>query len=275
MLKKIHSQIIILFILYSHLFCQTQFYSFKETSPDSLELVSIKSDTLFNSKQSINLLAIHKNYLAKFRIALGYSKTELKKTSEFGKNKNALAAINAGFFNRDKGGSVTYLEVNDSVINRSTPANKKWGKSNSLMNGAFIITNKNKIKIETARRENYYEKSKREKAVLLTGPLLLLNSQKVKLPDVDFVNKRHPRTCAGLTKDRVVFITIDGRSKEAEGMNLFEVQNFLTKFGFTDAINFDGGGSTTMWLRNKGIINSPSDTSGERPVANVVLIQEK
>ena len=221
------------------------------------------------------MLAINKTGLNKFLIELGYSRTELKKTSEFGKSKNALAAVNAGFFNRDKGGSVTYLEVHDSVINKSISAKEKWGKSNSLMNGAFIITKRNAVKIERARRESYYEKSKREKAVLITGPVLLLNYEKVKLPDVDFVKKRHPRTIAALTKDKIVFIVIDGRSKNADGMSLIEVQNFLAGLGIKDAVNFDGGGSTTMWLRNKGIINSPSDASGERIVANAVLIQKR
>jgi exopolysaccharide biosynthesis protein len=70
----------------------------------------------------------------------------------------------------------------------------------------------------------------------------------------------------------VIFITIDGRNKEAEGMNLFEVQNFLLNIGCVDAINLDGGGSTTMWTKEKGIINFPSDSSGERPVSNTLLI---
>ena len=39
-----------------------------------------------------------------------------------------------------------------------------------------------------------------------------------------------------------------------------------------DAINLDGGGSTTMWIKGKGVINFPSDASGERPVSNVLLI---
>ena len=45
--------------------------------------------------------------------------------------------------------------------------------------------------------------------------------------------------------------------------------------GCVDAINLDGGGSTTLWLKGKGIVNFPSDETGERPVANVFLIMEK
>jgi exopolysaccharide biosynthesis protein len=69
-----------------------------------------------------------------------------------------------------------------------------------------------------------------------------------------------------------MFITIDGRSKQAKGMCLYELQKYLSDLGCTDAINLDGGGSTTMWTINKGVVNSPSDKSGERPVANALII---
>ena len=50
------------------------------------------------------------------------------------------------------------------------------------------------------------------------------------------------------TEESVVFITIDGRKNEAEGMSLMEAQEFLLTIGCIDAINLDGGGSTTMWI---------------------------
>jgi len=38
-----------------------------------------------------------------------------------------------------------------------------------------------------------------------------------------------------------------------------------------NAVNFDGGGSTTMVVQGK-IVNSPSDKTGERPVANTLQV---
>jgi len=49
----------------------------------------------------------------------------------------------------------------------------------------------------------------------------------------------------------------------------------LLKLGCVDAINLDGGGSTTMWIHQKGIVNFPSDKTGERPVSNALLIIKK
>jgi exopolysaccharide biosynthesis protein len=72
-----------------------------------------------------------------------------------------------------------------------------------------------------------------------------------------------------------LFITIDGRAEKAEGMSFVEMQDFLLDLGCMDAINLDGGGSTTMWTKNKGIVNNPSDKNGEREVANAILLLEK
>jgi exopolysaccharide biosynthesis protein len=47
--------------------------------------------------------------------------------------------------------------------------------------------------------------------------------------------------------------------------------DLLTEFGATDAINLDGGGSTAMVIRNK-LVNKPSDTAGERPVSDAIMI---
>ena len=70
-------------------------------------------------------------------------------------------------------------------------------------------------------------------------------------------------------------MTVDGRTEEAEGMNLMEVQKFLLELGCVDAINLDGGGSTSMWTSEKGLVNNPSDKTGERPVANALIILKK
>ncbi len=231
---------------------------------DSLDLVQIITDSLYSSNQIITQLTLPKNNEGKFDMKIGFHLTDLKKTSSFAKNYDALAAINGSFFDILNGGSVTYLEMNDTVHNQTN--------SSKLYNAALVITDDLDIIIEQAQSDEYYAESTDELAVLVSGPILLLNSEKTSMPDKKFVNKRHPRTCLCQTKESLVFITIDGRRKEAEGMNLHEVQNYLLGIGCVDAINLDGGGSTTMWIKGKGIVNFPSDHTGERPVANVLLI---
>ena len=275
--KKYQISILLSLLTISAAYGQTNsFLNQSITTPeDSIAFIQLKTDSIFNSKQIISLLVLQKESYDKFSVEFDYSQTDLKTTSSFAKSENAVAAVNGGFFNMDAGGSVTYLEINDTVISRTRDPKLKWGISGSIMNGAIVITNDFDITIQAVRTEEYYESSKEESAVLVTGPLLLLNSEIMKLPDTKFVNNRHPRTCLCTSKESVVFITVDGRKKEAKGMSLIEVQKFLLTIGCIDAINLDGGGSTTMWTKNKGIVNYPSDKSGERPVSNALLIVNK
>lgn len=276
MLLKIYlSVVFIIFTMVMYGQSEKQISQNTKTLTDSLNFTQIKTDSIFNSNQIISLLTVQKTDFKKMKIEFGFSKSDLKKTSSFAKSKNALAAINGGFFNIDDGGSVSYFEINDSVISRQRNPELKWGVSDNIINGAIVIVNDSIVKIEHALSEQFYESSNEELAVLVTGPLLLLNSEVMSLPQNKFVTNRHPRTCLCKKKTSLVFIAIDGRSKEAEGMNLFEVQDFLLSIGCVDAINLDGGGSTTMWIHNEGVVNFPSDKTGERPVSNVLLLLHK
>ena len=66
-------------------------------------------------------------------------------------------------------------------------------------------------------------------------------------------------------------VTVDGRSAESVGMNLNELAAFLLELGAIDAMNLDGGGSTTMFLDGK-VVNKPSDKEGERRVSDAILV---
>ncbi len=275
LLKKCLSAVFIIFTPIMYAQSEKQISQRTETLTDSLNFTQIKTDSIFNSNQIISLLTLQKTDFKKMKIEFGFSKSDLKRTSTYAKSKNALAAINGGFFNVDEGGSVSYFEINDSIISRQRNPELKWGISDSIINGAIVIVNDSIINIEHALSEQFYESSNKELAVLITGPVLLLNSEEMSLPQKKFVTNRHPRTCLCKKKTSLVFITIDGRSKEAEGMNLFEVQKFLLSIGCIDAINLDGGGSTTMWIHDKGVVNFPSDKTGERPVSNALLLLNK
>ncbi len=87
--------------------------------------------------------------------------------------------------------------------------------------------------------------------------------------NIAFLTARHPRTFVGFDRDstKLYLCVVDGRQQTSIGMNFHEMADFLLSIGVWNAVNFDGGGSTTMVLRGK-IVNSPSDKTGERPVAN-------
>ncbi|MCB1025455.1 MAG: phosphodiester glycosidase family protein [Acidobacteria bacterium] len=87
-----------------------------------------------------------------------------------------------------------------------------------------------------------------------------------------FVETRHPRTAAAILKDgKFLMITVDGRTEESGGIGLEDLAKLLLEFGATDAMNLDGGGSTTMFLDGK-VVNKPSDKTGERKVSDAILV---
>ena len=87
-----------------------------------------------------------------------------------------------------------------------------------------------------------------------------------------FVETRHPRTAVANLKDgKFLMITVDGRSESSGGIGLYDLADLLLEFGAVDAMNLDGGGSTTMYLDGK-VVNHPSDKEGERKVSDALLV---
>ena len=84
---------------------------------------------------------------------------------------------------------------------------------------------------------------------------------------------RHPRSAIGFSRDssRVYLLTVDGRSQNSVGATLIELAGLLRKLGAWEAMNFDGGGSTTMVVGGK-VVNAPSDAEGERAVGNALMV---
>lgn len=104
--------------------------------------------------------------------------------------------------------------------------------------------------------------------VLASGPLLVQNG-KVDMtinPNSSRANSRHPRTAVAVNADgsKVFLVTVDGRQTNGVGMTLSEFGSYLVSMGAHAALNLDGGGSTTMAVRERGqefakLFNMPSD----------------
>ena len=84
---------------------------------------------------------------------------------------------------------------------------------------------------------------------------------------------RQPRTAVGVTSDgRLLLVVVDGRQGGySAGMTLVELADLLARLGARDAINLDGGGSSTMYV-NGLVANRPSDAGRERGVANALVV---
>ncbi len=98
---------------------------------------------------------------------------------------------------------------------------------------------------------------------------------------------RHPRTAIALSRsNKLLLITIDGRSENGAGMSAKEVTEFLCEyFNPRYALNLDGGGSTTMYIKGSGesltdVVNYPTDNKrydhyGQRRVPTHILVKRK
>jgi hypothetical protein len=86
--------------------------------------------------------------------------------------------------------------------------------------------------------------------------------------------RRNPRTMAGVTGDgRLLLVAVDGRAPGySAGLSFPEEAAVMRALGARDALNLDGGGSTTMTVRGT-VVTRPSDATGERPVGDAILIR--
>jgi len=84
---------------------------------------------------------------------------------------------------------------------------------------------------------------------------------------------RNPRTMAGVTGDGdLLLVTVDGRQPGySVGLSFAEQARLMRALGAVQALNLDGGGSTTMALHGT-VLGRPSDTTGERPIGDAILI---
>jgi hypothetical protein len=88
-----------------------------------------------------------------------------------------------------------------------------------------------------------------------------------------FAENRHPRTMIGTAADGTIWlVTVDGRQPALSvGMSLVELRGLARRLDLVNALNLDGGGSTTMWVQGQ-VVNSPSDAAGPRKVSDALLV---
>ncbi|MCX7918036.1 MAG: phosphodiester glycosidase family protein [bacterium] len=82
----------------------------------------------------------------------------------------------------------------------------------------------------------------------------------------------HPRTAVAFNSTYIYFVVVDGRTSNSVGMTYDQLGYFCRdSLGAQFAVNQDGGGSSTLWVKGLGVVNYPSDSS-ERYVANGLVM---
>ena len=239
------------------------------------------SRQIFNSNQYITVVEVPRGKRHQLAFVADSSRAVL---SDFATRHNAIAAINGSYFDMGTGIPVCYLRIQGRQWGLNTPGrtdtlNRKYYQFATIR---LLPTGKPRFLVPDSIR--MAEALLPDSNIMTAGPMLLRHG--VALPqhtEKSFVSRRHNRTAIGLKPDgTVILLVADGRIKgEAEGLTLMELTLVMRWLGCCDAVNLDGGGSSTMYVRGhgqEGIVNHPSDNGrfdpyGQRPVANAIIVR--
>ena len=208
--------------------------------------------------------------------------------SAFVKSHHAYAGINGGFFAVDEKQATTpvgSLKIKGEWVQRAFDQRGVIAWKTSNQKPVFGMLSKKDLKATNAFEEADY--------VVGGIPLLIKNKKPIPYHQdkkIDsFRDDRHARTAVCVKKDGTWLWLVASHSKKPdrehltkilEGFTLKELTDFLLKQGCIDAINLDGGGSSTLVIDNK-IINQPAGDFNpltgytERPVHDAMLLKLK
>lgn len=258
---------------------------------------------MFYSTQSI---CVVKYPARKFKTEILHRPQETAgKPSEIGKEVGATFALNAGFFHVKQRIPSVYFRKGKNKLGYTHPT--ELYRVDGIL--GFKDRKGRKSYIEYAIDTTQYDKqSKALYSAMASGPTLILDGDivvplimgdkadganvaamaqeqkegskvRTHYSSAQFYDKRHPRAAFGTDdKGYMYLIVIDGRFKgQADGASIYETAYICHLLGMTDAINLDGGGSTTLWTEKTGVINHPYDNKmfdhdGERTVPNLIVV---
>lgn len=203
------------------------------------------------------------------RVKIGLSsklEIEGETTSEIAEHYNAVAAINGGAF-KDKT-SVDWTGTGaypDGIV--MSNGEVTWDNSSGEKKTMFGITKKGVLIVGEYSLDELKELGVQE--ALTFGPILMVNGKKSIIEsDGGFA----PRTAIGQRKDGAIILLVLDAKISRFGASYEEVQEIMNKLGAVNAINLDGGKSTTMYYKGE-IINSPSNSMGERTIPTAVIVK--
>lgn len=202
--------------------------------------------------------------------------------SDYAERSEAVALINGGFFSANPNRALGMIAAHGKVL---------YPPSSSKLLGTVGFSIKTLLFDRITADEIEENQILSEKpgwnecyAAIGAGPLLL-HCGKICVRDASAsfnLTHKAPRTAIGKKKDgTALLLVVDGRQPDwSAGITLKELATLFEFLGAQDALNLDGGGSSTMII-NQQIVNRPSDESlpgmpgKERPVANVIAILKK
>jgi len=246
------------------------------TNTSQIEIPKVKDETIESYEIADN--AKYKGYYLVIkdstRVKIGYTselKVEGETTSQIAENNDAVAAINGGGFTDQSsnalwtgngGFPIGLIMSGGKIIFNDIGAN---GESDLL-----AITKEGVMLVGKYSVEKLQELGVQE--ALSFGPSLVINGKMTSMSG-DGGWGIAPRTVIGQRKDgAIILLVIDGRGASSLGATLKEAQEVIYKLGAINAMNLDGGKSTTMYY-DGDIINTPSNSMGERSIPTAIIVK--
>jgi hypothetical protein len=98
--------------------------------------------------------------------------------------------------------------------------------------------------------------------------------------DSDITDGRHPRSAIGISGEDLFLVCCDGRRTGVDaGLTLDELAEFMLAVGCTDAMNLDGGGSTTLvhrgHLLNRPYSEQDQPAPASRPIVSAIVVERR
>ena len=216
---------------------------------------------------------------------------KLTRLSATAKANGGDFGVNAGYWDVRIDKPSTFLKLNNEQIAVTADFEKE------RVDG-LVCVGKKKVVLDYCKAGHESAYAKKYKNILAAGPVLI---DEGKCVDHDAYTKgmvdnaggkpvgafytytqRHPRTAIGTDESgNVYLIVVDGRSAgNAEGVTISEFTKICAWLGMTDAINLDGGGSSSMWTAEEGTVSYPCrnkkfDHEGERRVSSCVVVTKR
>ncbi len=194
-----------------------------------------------------------------------YGRNVTQKTSEIAQDHGAILAVNGDYYGSRQSGYV----IRNGVLYRDTAAH---GQEDLVIysDGSFGIISEEDVTAQALLEGGATQVFSFGPALLVDGAIAVTEDEEVGKAMQD-----NPRTAIGILEPlHYVFVVADGRTEESEGLQLYQLAQFMQQLGVQTAYNLDGGGSSTM-VFNGAVVNNPT-TNGrsiqERSVSDIVYI---
>lgn len=255
--------------------------------PKGAKGYTIVRTNILDSKQTISVICYSPR---RFRtmIVQPEMNTRLSVTA---KGAEADFGVNAGYWDVRIDKPSTFLKLDGKQI--AVTADYEKERVDGL-----VCVGRRKVILDYCKAGEEAEYAAKYKNILASGPVLI---DEGKCVDHDAYTRgmadnaggkpvgayytytqRHPRTAIGTDKrGNIYLIVVDGRSVgNAEGVTITELTKICAWLGLCDAINLDGGGSSSMWTAEQGTVSYPCrnkkfDHAGERKVSSCIVVKRR